>query len=352
VSRPGCRLVTASALTVLAVVALARPAGAVTPRPTDDRSQVTAVEPAGAATATVLGGDTLVQLTVEPGHEVVVLGYAGEPYLRVPADGSVEVNPASAAVSLNRSRDATLDASAPTPAGQGTEIDWQPYQPGRTAVWHDHRIHTGTGAPLDHPVDWEIPITVDGTAGTIAGRLERLPSPSPVPELVLAAAVAGALFGIGRRRPIRATALALGGASVIATVTGLVEWWSLPAVVPRNPGLFLLPVAAAVALLVGLVVRRRPVRLVALLVSISALSGWIAFRWGILDRAVLISTLAPAVDRVGLALVLGATVGAAGLVVSWAGTVDPPAHPQPSPAGGVQPAGRARAAPPSPGAAQ
>jgi hypothetical protein len=62
------------------------------------------------------------------------------------------------------------------------------------------------------------------------------------------------------------------------------------------------------------------VRLVALLISISLLAGWLAFRWSILTRAVLISDLAPAVDRASLAVVLGASVAAAGLVISWAGS--------------------------------
>ena len=59
--------------------------------------------------------------------------------------------------------------------------------------------------------------------------------------------------------------------------------------------------------------------LVALLVSVSLLSGWLAFRWSILTRSVLISDLAPTVDRIALAAVLGVVVAAAGLTVSWAG---------------------------------
>ena len=318
------RLAGGGAIVVLALagaVVAGPAAGAVTPRPTDDRSTVIAVPPGGALTATVIGGDSLIRMTVEPGHDVVVRGYGGEPYLRVGATGSVEVNRNSPADSLNRTRDADLSTpgAAPTDA-----IDWQPYQPGRTAVWHDHRIHAGTGAAVTDTVPWDIPITVDGVDGTISGHLERLPSPSPLPALILAALVATAIYLVGRRRPLVATGIAVGAACLVAAVTGVLEWQALPAVVPRNAGLFLLPVGAAVALVVGLVVRRRTIRLVALLIAISLLAGWIAFRWSILDRAVLISPLRPVVDRAGLALVLGAAVAGAGLIVSWAGSVTVP----------------------------
>ncbi len=54
----------------------------------------------------------------------------------------------------------------------------------------------------------------------------------------------------------------------------------------------------------------------------SLLSGWLAFRWSILTRSVLVSDLAPTADRIALAVVLGAVVAAAGLTVQWAGTPD------------------------------
>ena len=96
----------------------------------------------------------------------------------------------------------------------------------------------------------------------------------------------------------------------------------MPAAVPRDLGLVLLPVGATCALILGVVVDHRPVRLVAMLISVSLLAGWLAFRWSILTCAVLISTLAPIVDRAGLSVVLGAVVAAAGLVVTWAGSVE------------------------------
>jgi hypothetical protein len=51
----------------------------------DYRSTVTG-EPAGVA-ARVVGGDDRLALTRDGAREVIVLGYDGEPYLRLDADG-------------------------------------------------------------------------------------------------------------------------------------------------------------------------------------------------------------------------------------------------------------------------
>jgi hypothetical protein len=326
--RFGPRIAAGLVLGLLIATGYATPAGAVTPRPTNDRSQMTAVEPGGVVDARIIGGDSLIEITVRAGHEVVVSGYGGEPYLRVQPDGSVQVNHRSAAVSLNRSRESDPGTlSAPLPA----DADWQPFGSSGTASWHDHRIHAGDGTDLTAPLDWTIPITVDGAPGLISGRLERLPAPSPLPALLGALALAAAILVASRRRPMVASALALGLATLIAMVTGFVEWHSLPTTVGRNAGLFLLPVGAALAVGVGVFARRPAPRLVARLVSISLLAGWLAFRWSILTHSVLVSDLAPMVDRVGLGVVLGASLAAAGLTVGSAGGDDVQANHDRSP---------------------
>ena len=308
----------ASAGLVLALVVLgASPAGAVTPRPTNDHSQVTSVDPAGVVAARVIGGDSLLEVTAAVGHEVVVAGYGGEPYLRIQPDGSVQVNGHSAAVSLNRSRaGAPVALSAPAP----TDVDWQPFGSGGTVTWHDHRIHAGDGVDLSAPIDWTIPITVDGSAGFITGRLERQAAPSPLPALAGALVLTALIYAAGRRHPVGTSIAALAVAAVVAAGTGFVEWHSLPATTARNAGLFLLPLAAAAGAAVALVTRRQMVRLVALVLSVSLLAGWLAFRWSILTRAVLVSDLAPTVDRAGMVVVLGSALAAAGLIVNGAGS--------------------------------
>lgn len=331
---------------LLALVGLAGPAAAVTPRPTDYRSTVQSIEPGAPITVRVIGGDTLLDLQAEPGHEVVVAGYGGEPYLRVQRDGTTQVNTRSPAVSLNRTRDADVSGSTAADGGSvGDEPDWQTTGHDGRLVWHDHRIHAQDAAAFPGALDWSVPVTVDGVAVRIDGGLERVDPPSPMPFLGLAMVVAAATWFLGRHHARRVASAVLLVASVLATVTGAIEWLSLPGSVARNAGVFLLPIAAGMAAGLGLALRRRMPALVALLASVSLLAGWLAFRWSILTRSVLVSELSPTVDRIALAVVLGAVVAAAGLTVSWAGTPDASDQPMRGPSG-VSP-GRGRPSAPA-----
>ncbi|MGH9132695.1 MAG: hypothetical protein ACRDZZ_02065, partial [Ilumatobacteraceae bacterium] len=77
-------------IAVAAVVLSPAPAAADAAGPTDYRSEVVAVEPSTPSIeVSIVGGDAFVLLRVDPGIEVVVEGYAGEPYLRFAADGAV-----------------------------------------------------------------------------------------------------------------------------------------------------------------------------------------------------------------------------------------------------------------------
>ena len=60
----------------------------------------------------MVGGDGFLEMAVEPGHEVVVEGYDGEPYLRFRADGTVQENQNSPATYLNRNRYAGAEVPA------------------------------------------------------------------------------------------------------------------------------------------------------------------------------------------------------------------------------------------------
>jgi hypothetical protein len=52
----------------------------------------------------VLDYDADMQLRDPGGHEVMIYGYAGEPYARIRSDGSVELNQRSPATYLNTNR--------------------------------------------------------------------------------------------------------------------------------------------------------------------------------------------------------------------------------------------------------
>ena len=194
--------------------------------------------------------------------------------------------------------------------------DWEVQGSEGRVTWHDHRIHAGA---ISRPLPWTIPLTVDGVATVVRGELRTVPAPSPLPWLIVAAIAVGAVVVLGRRRPqVLAGWSTLVGA-VLALVTGGAEWSSLPSMARRPIGLVALPLVAAGLSVLSLVVTRPVVRRVALLASVSLLAGWVAFRWSILTSAVLVSTLAPSLDRLALATILGLAVGAAGLTVLDAG---------------------------------
>src|SRR5690606_37797477 len=76
----------------LAVVATAAPAAADAAGPGNYESEVEALVPdVPGVSAEIRGGDAFLEIDVEPGHEVVVLGYEGEPYLRIDPAGEVFV---------------------------------------------------------------------------------------------------------------------------------------------------------------------------------------------------------------------------------------------------------------------
>ena len=311
------RLACALVVTVMTGAALlagsASPAGAVAVRPTNMRSTVQSIEPAAPIEVRIIGGDALVELTAEPGHTVIVEGYNGEPYLRISPDGTVATNRRSPATALNQTRD---PGSVPADASSTAPPDWEVTGSGGRVLWHDHRIHA---AAVTRPIAWTLALTVDGTPTAVRGELRRLDPPSPLPWVALTVATAGGAYWVGRHRPRGAAVAAVLIASALALATGWAEWASVPTGAGRNVGLVALPVAAAVLAAASLPLRRATVRLVLVLGAVSLLSGWLAFRWSILTRSVLVSDLAPAVDRAALAVVMGLVLAAAGLSVGAAG---------------------------------
>ena len=179
--------------------ALADPAG-----PTDYRTEVESIEPESPTIdVEILGGDAFVQLTVDPGTDVVVMGYGGEPYLWFRPDGAVLENQNSAATLMNTSRNGAMPAGAhetdPT-----AEPEWKQIGSDHRWAWHDHRAHwmqadRPIGAsPGDQILENEIPMEVDGSpvVVTVASRWE--PAPSALPMWI--GGVLGGLFAVGALR--------------------------------------------------------------------------------------------------------------------------------------------------------
>jgi hypothetical protein len=178
----------------------------------DFRSEIERIEPSVDGVAVeVLNYDDSLRLTNKSGETVVVLGYDGEPYVRILGDGTVEVNTASPAYYLNRDRFADVDV--PDDLDERTPPSWVVIDKTSQYSWHDHRAHyMATGTPPQvkdegqrtKVFDYEIPIRVADDPGAIRGTLFWVGHDDgfPIaPFLALAAALA-VLIGVAllRRR--------------------------------------------------------------------------------------------------------------------------------------------------------
>ncbi|MER7457623.1 hypothetical protein [Micromonospora sp. NPDC126480] len=179
---------TALAGAIVATLALAAPAaahGADAPAGTDYRTEVTAVTPArpGLTVRAVEAGARL-ELTNTGDRPVEVIGYSGEPYLRVGPDGVYE-NRRSPATYLNR----TLagDTRIPAEADPAAPPDWRRVDGSTTVRWHDQRALWRESAPppqvraapdREHRVrDWTVPLRVDAQVVEVRGTLDWVPPP-------------------------------------------------------------------------------------------------------------------------------------------------------------------------------
>jgi hypothetical protein len=186
----------------LALVSLALPTIALAHEGNPNyRSEVTGSAPG--VEARVLDFDDRLELEVAPGREAVVLGYEDEPYVRVRADGTVEVNRRSPTSFLNEDRFAEVDV--PDSADPEAPPEWEAVAAQGRYSWHDHRIHymardlppQVTDESVETKVfDWEVPVEVDGEPQRIAGTLTWVPDeggPSIAVAVGLGAAVLASL---------------------------------------------------------------------------------------------------------------------------------------------------------------
>lgn len=124
----------------------------------------------------MLNRDDRIELVNRSGEDVVILGYKDEPYARIKADGTVEVNTNSEAYYLNEDRFGTSEVPASLPSTPA----WKKLSGSSRFEWHDHRAHyMGKGRPpqVKDPgkrqkvFDWEVPMQAGGKTGSITGTL-------------------------------------------------------------------------------------------------------------------------------------------------------------------------------------
>ena len=253
-------------LALLLLVVEAGPVRADPARPSNFVSEVVQVDPAGLpAEFRVVGGDSFLEVTAEPGHTVEIPGYQEEPYIRVETDGTVLVNDRSPTRWVNDDRYGLV--TPPADAAADAPPDWVEVATGGRYAWHDHRIHWMTpdqpppvvqGEPVE-VMDWTIPVVVDGQAAEVMGTLRWLPPVSPLPAIGVGLLAAVPVLLVWRARPFLAGVIAV-GAGGIAALT--IAFSSLSVSPPGAGGEFLIwgPPALAVmgAVAALLLWRRRP----------------------------------------------------------------------------------------------
>jgi hypothetical protein len=228
-------VVATGAVVVAVLLATAAPAGAhglggLTP--TNYETQLQRVTPAvPGLELEVVDLGTKLQLTNRGAHDVVVLGYDGEPYLRVGRHGVFE-NVRSPATYLNRS--ATITGAPPKQADAKATPVWSQVSSGDTARWHDHRAHfMGKDDPPEVARDpgrrrvvdnFEIPMRANGRSVVAHGQIIYVPPPSPWLWVISALVLAAIVFALSRTRAWRtvfAVTLALLAVTEIVHVVGL-----------------------------------------------------------------------------------------------------------------------------------
>lgn len=273
------------------------------PGPTDYRTTIVSVTPStDAIEVGIEGGDSFVTIAVNPGHEVVVLGYSDEPYVRILPDGTVERNRLSYATYYNEERYGREEI--PDLVDNEADPEWEVVGSGGHWAWHDHRAHW---MGLEPPIGLEpgdslppqvVPLVVDGTPVDIEVRTTLQASPSLVPV------VFGVVFGLGLALlgvllgPANA-ALVMLLVSAGSLFVGAGQYWSVPAETGRLPTWWLLPAIAVGCIVASIATYGRSRWLQLGLLALAALQVglWALRRRSGLTKAVLPTDLPAGLDR-------------------------------------------------------
>jgi hypothetical protein len=145
-------------------------------------------------------------LTNRTGATITVDGYEGEPYARVRADGTVEVNTRSPAYYLNQNFYGNV--TVPASASASATPRWTVLDRTGEFEWHDHRIHWMS--PIAPPqvkdrgrrtkiFDWRVPLRVGSRPATVSGELFWVPeegTKAPAGAIVALVAIVSLSIGL------------------------------------------------------------------------------------------------------------------------------------------------------------
>lgn len=231
----------------------------------DYRSELLQIEPAAPVGLrfAVIDASSRLELRNTTPIDATVLGYEGEPYLRVGPDGVFE-NERSPATTLNRSLtpgSPAIDADPTAPP------QWRKVSSNPVARWHDHRAHWMGAQPSGERSErvlvpeWSVPIRYDSTVLTVTGRIVWVPGPAALPFIAAIFAIVG-LCGAGSwsHRHASVVCRAVAGALVVCLVLDLVgRWNSTSDPIALDIGLLYVPLGIVLALVLGAVLDARQV---------------------------------------------------------------------------------------------
>ena len=313
------------ATTMMVVIMVASPAAADPADPTDYQTDIVAVDPpTPSITVESIGGDSFIRLTVASGHQVEVIGYQGEPYLRFGPDGVVEQNENSPSRWLNDDRYG--EADPPATATAEAEPDWVIVATDGSYSWHDHRTHwmnpqKPPGAePGDTVLEAVVPLVVDGADVDVAVRSTLLDPPSPLGPVggaVVAALTMVAGWLLARLFGVSLMALLWSG---LAAVVGVLAFSAVPSETEPSILMWILPLVGLAVLGVGLLLRAqgKPWEIWSILTLAAGveLMLWAWLRKDSLNRALIPTTAPYWLDRVAVAASAVAGLAAVAVVVS------------------------------------
>jgi hypothetical protein len=307
---------------VLASPAAAHGIGGIQPRNYESVLLRVAPRIPGVELSVVDLGDRL-SLTNTSNRSVVVLGYDGEPYLRVGPHGVFQ-NRRSPATYLNTALIPTR--RPPKIADSSAAPEWRKLSSGTTAIWHDHRVHyMGSEDPpavqrdpsSRHLVDrWVVELRAGNRTVRASGELVYVPPPSVWPYVTVAIVLALTIVLLSRTTAWRA---ALASGLALMVVSDLLHVMGLWNATTASTGTKLAEsayslVGVALGLLALLWMWRRGAEAAMPLVLIAAI--FIFFAGGLADvstigHSQIPTTLPPTLARVLVCLNLGLGAGVA-----------------------------------------
>jgi len=286
--------------------------GGEAPAATAYRTEVSGLSPAVAGlTVRAVEAGARLELVNHTGRTIEVLGYQGEPYLEIRADGTFEnVNSPATYTNQTLAGDTPVPPSAaPTAAPQWRRVSTEP-----TVRWHDQRTHwlsdslppqAQADPSRPHKLrDWVVPLRDGVTLYEIRGTLTWEPPPNAWLWWVGALALGAGLTALGLRRSrwVGGAALGAGTITILYAVTR-----ATAGVGGQAPAI----VAGVLALGAGVLALRGRVRFsLALAGAVLAVFGGLADT-GVFDQAVIAFPGPAWLARAAVAIAIGAGVAMA-----------------------------------------